>query len=80
MTTPIFGLTNQKVLATGLQSELMFGVSSRDCLIASDKLFCHLFRSWFRNPQKVQKLGEKVSEKLHFKLWLDLKRTETRQG
>ena len=39
-------------------------VSSRDGLVASDKQFCLLFGSWFRNPlKKEQKLGEKASEK-----------------
>ena len=56
-------------------------VSSRDCIIASDKRFCLLFESWFRNPpKKEQKLGEKVSEK-NFISSRDgpIKRTETRQ-
>ena len=48
-------------------------VGSRDYLIASDEHVSLLFGSWFRNlPQKDQKLGEKGSEKLNFKLGLDL--------
>ena len=57
-------------------------VSSRDCLIASNKLLCLLFGSWFRNPQKEQKLRENISEKktpFHVRAG-PVKWIETRQG
>ena len=47
-------------------------VSSKDYLIASNKHIHLLFGSWFRNPPKKQKLGEKVSEKVYFKLGMDI--------
>ena len=54
-------------------------VSSRDCLIASDKQFCLLFEILFRPPQKEQKLGEKASEKTSFHVELNLSKTQ-KQG
>ena len=57
-------------------------VSSRDCLIASDKRFRLLFRSWFRNPQKrTETRGKKFLKKTSFQVRAGpVKRTETRQG
>ena len=43
-------------------------VSSRDCLITSNKRFVLLFGSWFRNPQNEQKIGGDVSEKRSFQV------------
>ena len=53
-------------------------VGSRNCLVSGDKHDCLLFGTWFRNPKKGQKLGEKVSGKMSFQVRAGLvKRTET---
>ena len=47
-------------------------VSSGGCLITSDKRVQLLFGSWFRTlPKRTESRG-KVSEKVHFKLGMDL--------
>ena len=68
---------NVSVCSVKLCSE----VSSRDCLVASDKCFCLLFESWFRNPSKRAETREKSFWKTSSQVRaVPVKRTETRQG
>ena len=55
-------------------------VSSRNYLVASDIRVRLVFGIWFRNPQKDQKLGERVAKKSWFHVRAGpVKRTKTRQ-
>ena len=52
-----------------LKSEIIYSeVCSRDYLVTSGKRVRLLFGSWFRTPQKGQKLGEKACEKNSFQV------------
>ena len=55
-------------------------VSSRNCLVASNKLCCLLYRNWFRNPSKTETRGKKFLKKNSISSRNGpMKRTETRQ-
>ena len=49
-------------------------VSSRDCLVASDKHFCLLFGSWFRTPPPPlpESRRKKILEKIPFQVGMGL--------